>query len=386
MKRIFSLLFCAAALCGAISCDSEGLTDNDVLTPEEDNNDGSGSDPDVEPDTTITLPYLYVLNGGSYGSNNATLSSYDYSSEESVDCIFAAQNGQGLGDTAQDMLVFGDQIFITVYGSGIIFVTDLEGKLVEQIVDDTYTLPRCLATDGDFVYVSYYDGGVAKINPMTYALTKAEASINPEKLVVANDNVYVTISQGYGNYNDCNTIDVYDASTMTYTKSIEVVLNPTAIEVDSEGNLYVLSMGNYGYGDIAIYATLQKIDGESEESTILSLSGIEGATPSAMTMGADDVLYVVEGVTDPSTWTMTAEVYAYDTTTGDVTTFITDDTTIDNTYSISADMTSGEVYVGTSDYTNTGDIYVLNSDGTLKSVVAAGLNPMKAIKVALEVE
>ncbi len=363
MKRIYSLLFCAAALLGFVACDNT------------DNNGGDG--PGVS--------NLYVLNGGSYGSNNASLASYDIDDATITDDLFVLQNGQGLGDTAQDMIVFEDKIFITVYGSGIIFVTDMEGTIIKEIQDDTYYSPRCLATDGESVYVSYYDGGVAKINPDTYAVTKSSANINPEQIAVANGNLYVTISQGYGNYNACNTIDVYDTSSMTYSKSIEVILNPTQIAADSKGNLYVISMGNYGYGNPAIYATLQKVDGTTGVMSVVDITDIEDATPTIMAMGKDDVLYVVEGVSNASTdWKMVGNVYAYDTTTGNVSTLITDGTTISNMYSLSAGTNTGEVYVGTSDYTNTGDIYVINADGTLQTTFGVGLNPMKVIPVALE--
>ncbi len=357
MKRIYSLLLCAATLLGAVSCDS---TDND---------------PEVE----LGASNIYVLNSGSWGSNNATLTSYDIEAGTTADDIFASQNGQGLGDTAQDMLVFDEQIYISVYGSGVIFVTDLSGTIITTITDDTYFLPRYFASDDDYVYVSYYDGGVAKIDPSTNTIVaKAAVSINPEQLVASNGNLYITISQGYGNYNACNTIDVYSTSTMTYTKSIEVILNPTQIAADSAGNLYVLSMGDY----YLTLATLQKID-TAGNSTTLSISNVDNALPSAIVMGKSDVLYVLEGTTN-SSYTMDGDVYAYDTTTGAVSTFITDGTTITDLYSISTDKTTGEVYVGRSDYWNTGDMYVFNADGTLNTTIGTGINPMKAISVAIE--
>ncbi len=367
MKKIYSLLLCAFALVSAQSCDT---TNND---PE---------DPEVP-----SVSYLYVLNSGSYGSNNSTLTSYGFDAASTVDDLFNQVNGQGLGDTAQDILVFGDNIYITLYGSGVIFVTDLEGKIVTQITSSTYTLPRYLATDGSYIYVSYYDGGVAKINPSTAAIvSEAAVSINPEQLVASNDKLYVTISQGYGNYNDCNTIDVYDTATLTYEKSLEVILNPTCIEADSKGNLYVISMGNYGWGDPAIYATLQKVDASTGELTVIDVTDIEDATPTMMTM-CEDILYVVEGVNNESTsWKMVGDIYAYDTASGSISTFITDGTTIADIYSISSDQTTGEIYVGTSDYYNTGDVYVLNADGTYNTTIGVGVNPIAAVLVSIEVE
>lgn len=385
MKRVFSLLFCAAALLNFAACSDNDDLDTDVTTPDTDGD--TDADADTDNDEATISDYLYTLNGGSYQSNNSSLSSYNVDTESSVDCIFSTVNGQGLGDTAQDIMLFEDEIYITLYGSRVIFVTDLKGTIITEIRDaaDRYQLPRYLVTDGEYIYVSYYDGGVAKIDPATYEIVaSADVGINPDQLVEVDGNLYITISQGYGNYNDCNTIDVYDTATLTYTKSIEVILNPISITADDNGNLYVLSMGNYGYGDPAIYTTLQKIDTEGTVS-IIDVTYIEDATPSLIAMGADDKLYVVEGVSNASTgWTMVGDIYAYDTVTGDITTFITDGTSIPNMYSLSYDMESGELYVGTSDYINTGDVYVYNADGTLKTTFGVGLNPVKSIAVSIE--
>ncbi|MFI3247909.1 MAG: hypothetical protein R3Y39_02145 [Rikenellaceae bacterium] len=368
MKRIYSLLFCAAALFGTVSCDNADQNDDVVV-----------------PDESVTASYLYTLNGGKYTSNNASLTSYNIESGAIVDDLFATVNGQGLGDTAQDVIQLGDYIYIAVYNSGVIFVTDLEGAIMTTITNETYSYPRYFASDDEYIYVSYYDGAVAKISPESNTIV-AEAAVatnlgNPEKLVEVDGSIYIAVSD-YGYGNEVSKIYVYDASTMTFTKSIDLLIgNPTAIEADSDGNLYVISMGDY----YTIPSTLQKIDAQTGEVTVIDITEIEDAAPTMMTMGADNVLYVVEGVSNASTgWAMVGNVYAYDTTTGGITTFITDGTSISNMYSISANVENGELYVGTSDYTNTGDVYVLNADGTLNTTIGVGMNPMKTISIVIE--
>ena len=41
------------------------------------------------------------------------------------------------------------------------------------------------------------------------------------------------------------TVSVVDLSTFTEIKKLDVVLNPTRIQADEQGNVYVVSMGNY---------------------------------------------------------------------------------------------------------------------------------------------
>lgn len=358
MKKIYSLLLCTAVLFSLVSCESNNGS-----------NDGPGAS------------NIYVLNSGSWNqANSSSLTSYDLELETTADDIFASQNGKGLGDTAQDMVVFGDKIFISVYGSGVIFVTDLTGKIKEEIKDDTYFYPRYLATDDDYVYVSYYDGAIAKIDPETYSVTKTAISTpgNPERVAVVNGKLYMAISD-YGYGNEASVVAVYNTSTMELLSNIEVILNPTVLTADSQGNVYVISMGNYGYYTPEVYATLQKIDTDGNVSTI-SIAEEDGYLPVSIAMGNNNILYVMEGSGYPTT----GDVYAYNTTTKVASKFITDGTTVSDLYMISTDLTTGEVYIGTSDYSNTGDLYVFNSDGTFKSSFGVGLNPMKAISVAVE--
>ena len=58
--------------------------------------------------------------------------------------------------------------------------------------------------------------------------------------------------------------------------------------------------------------------------------------------------------------------------------FVTDGTSLPDAYSISA-ACDGYVYVGCSDYVNTGDVYVFTSEGKLHDKFdSQGLNPQKA--------
>ncbi len=374
MKQIFKLLLCASVLFTASSCGKD-FVDSDY------------NGPSSQEEPVIYNTYLYTLNSGSYLGNNASLTAYNPETETTTADIFSDVNGQALGDTAQDFVVLGEQIFISVYNSGVIFVTDLEGTIITTITDTTYAYPRYLATDDESVYVSFYDGGLGKIDPETYALTTTsiDAIGNPEELDVVNDLIYVAVSD-YGYGNEQSVVSVFDTD-LTFVENVAVIENPTTLEVDSEGNVYVISMGNYGYGDPAIYATLQKIEATTHEVSTLSISGVEDALPSAIAVGKDDVLYVVEGVSNASTeWVMVGDIYAYNATTGTVTEFITDGTSVPALYSISADAASGEVYAGSSDYYNTGDVYVFSSEGALVTTVPAGINPMKSIVVEIEVE
>lgn len=318
---------------------------------------------------TDLLFRLYVLNSGNMGNNNATLTMYDLESEEIDPDYFMTQNGRGLGDTAQDMIVYGDKMYIAVYGESTIEVTDLWAKSIKQI--RTEGQPRNLVADGGKVYVTYYNGYVARLDT---ASLEVEATVavgrNPEQLAVANNKIYVANSGGMDYSTPVGydkTVSVVDISTFAETEKIEVVLNPTKIQADERGNVYVISMGNYG----DVPNTLQRIDGQTDEVSVLE------ACPNATDMTyLDGVLY-----TYYSQWTASGlpstTFTSYNTTTGATENWIKDGTAIAQPYSVSA--TGACVYVAESDYTNNGDVYAFDTDGSLIVSIEAGLNPMKVV-------
>lgn len=324
---------------------------------------------------------LYVLNSGKYGNNNASLTYYDMETGAATQGVFAAVNGMGLGDTGQDMIIYGSKMYIAVYNSGVIFVTDLTGKIVETIKHDTYNYPRSLTSSDGYVYATYYDGAVAKMDTTSYSIQTTVTGEHPEGLAVANGNVYVAISGSWGNYD--NQIEVFDASTLTKSGSVEVAVNPSKVEAAPNGDIYVLSLGNY----YDVLSSIQCIDSNSDVTDVAVATTDEGY-PLKMIMNEDGMLYVAAGISDYTTdYKLVGDIYSYDCNSkiakGAI---ITDATTISDIYMISANSNNGDVYVGTSDYTNTGELYLINEDGEVYDIIDTGINPMVAVAVTAKDE
>ena len=129
---------------------------------------------------------LYFLNSGNMGNNNSSLYMYDIEKDEVVPDYFLAQNGRGLGDTAQDMIVYGDKMYIAVYGESTIEVTDLKAKSIKQV--KTEGQPRYMISEGGKVYISYYNGYVARLDTASLEVeAKVKVGRNPEQLAVSSN-------------------------------------------------------------------------------------------------------------------------------------------------------------------------------------------------------
>jgi YVTN family beta-propeller protein len=331
---------------------------------------GCKDDDDPEPKPIEPSEYIYVLNSGNMGSNNASLSMYDVIEGAVTKDIFEIRNGRRLGDTGQDLIVYGSKMYIAMYGESTIEVTDLEAKSIRQI--QTEGQPRYFAVDGGKVYVTYYNGYVARLDTASLTVeAKVQVGRNPEQLTVANGKLYVANSGGMDYSSPLGydrTVSVIDIATFTETKKIDVVINPSNIVSDSRGNVYLVSMGNYG----DIPNTLQKINSGTDAVSVME--GINGTILAVL----ENTLYAIHSqYGDPVIF-----YYSYDVANSQLLSdnFI-GNTEIASPFSISTDKVSGEIYITTSDWTNDGDVYAFDKAEKFVTKFEAGLNPMKAVRV-----
>lgn len=315
----------------------------------------------------------YVLNNGAWGENNATISRYDLSTKAVSGRAFQAANGSPLGDLGQDILLFGEKIFIAVNGSKTIFVTDRDLKIEKTITAENagnQLSPRYLCSGGGKVYVTYYEGFLGEIDPTAYSVRTTAVGPNPDGLVYYEGKIYTANSGGYlyPTYN--NTVSVVDAASFKETSTITVNVNPSAI-TQSGGGLFVYSFGNYA--DVA--PKVQRIDPSTSKVTDLPYSSPSGIA------SCKSYLYVLCGGYDENWNPLPGTVYRYDTSEGkDLGNFVTDGTTMPNAYSIS--FSKGHLWVGCSDYKTNGDVYLFDAS-TGKQVDrfdSQGLNPIKVVE------
>lgn len=334
------------------------------------------------PVTVTTEPFLlavdkyvtgvYVLNSGKNGNNNSTLSFFDVNTGKVTQNYFKTKNGRQLGDTGQDMVIYGSKTYIAVYSSNVIEVVDKNGVSLASIQPKNSSgqpqSPRYFTTAGGSIYVTLYDGHVAKIDTTTLAITgQVAVGRNPEQMAISNNKLFVANSGGMSYPNYDKTVSVIDVATFSVIKTIDVVINPTDVTTDAQGDVYVISKGDYG----AIPNTMQKIDPNTYEVKTVG---------NATVMASDgDKIYTYYSQYDAN-WNQTITFHIYDAVAETMGTksFITDGTEVAKPCCLSVDRITGDIYVGTSDYVSNGDMYVFSAEGKLKKQFEVGLNPMGA--------
>jgi YVTN family beta-propeller protein len=320
----------------------------------------------VNPATTPVTDGLYVLNQGLFNDNNSTLSFYNYASKSVTADIFSSANGHGLGDTGNDVEIYGSKMYIVVNVSSTIEVVD--AKTVKSIAQiklfngATAREPRDVVFYQSNAYVTSYDGTVAVIDTASLKVTKyITVGRNPEQLAVANGKLYVANSGGldYPNYD--KTVSVIDLLTQTVTKALTVVVNPQNVVADNYGNVYVLSAGDYN----TIGSSLAIIDANTD--AVKSQTDFDGSN---MAIQGDNIYFI----------TSDGNIEVYNAKSQGVTidSFITDGTVIKAPYSVTADGTTGEVFVTDAvDYSSNGTLFAFDKTGKKEYSVKVGINPGK---------
>ncbi len=208
------------------------------------------------------------------GANNASLDMLRISDSNYITGVFKKMNpteGAGLGDVGNDIVVVGDELWIAVNNSGIVEV--LSAKDETEIAAVQVPMPRCLAYDDNYVYVSSWNGAVAvygsdwsvdveksknpkgavyRIDRKTKKLDEGtvEVGYQPEGLAVSSGKLYVANSGGVASslppaYSYDKSVSVIDTKSFKAEKTIEVEINLQKVFADSKGNVYVSTFGNY---------------------------------------------------------------------------------------------------------------------------------------------
>lgn len=240
---------------------------------DDDNNGGNNGEQPFRAESGI-----YVFNSGNQGSGiEGSLSFLDPSGRAFKNEVFKEVNGRSLGSTVQDGVVLGGSLYIAVSESNTIEVVDKNTvESQAQILPATGQgeQPRDIVTDGEYVYVSMYDGHVSRIDPATNTIDRTvEVGPNPEEMAVLDGYLYVVNSDGmnYSNgYVNGRSVSKIRLDDFTEEERIAVGVNPTKIVAHTaSAKLFVICMGDY---TAANPNSLWTIDAHTGEATDLQAS------------------------------------------------------------------------------------------------------------------
>ncbi len=351
LKRLFLRFACVLAIgAGFVSCSDD---DNNIIS----NNDSDDVLPEVR---------AFILNMGSYGYNNTTLTFYDPAGQvDLIGDLYYLKNGRQLGDTGQDIIEYDGNLYITMYGSN--YIVKLDGEGVEQCryeFTESQGQPRYMAAADDKIYVTLYSGNVARFDAEDLAFeAMVEVGDNPECIVEEDGKLYC-VNSGWGADNRLSIIDI---STFSQAENVEIFQNPDKI-IECDGHIYIQGYGsddylNYPY-PVAEFDPVTKTYQEIGRGTHIAAFG--------------NTLYVIDSNTDWTTYETTNTFYSYNADTGVVnnSTFLQnmpDVLTSASIYMFNINEDTGEFYIGVTYYSQgNSDIYRFAADGTFMEQFESG--------------
>lgn len=307
---------------------------------------------------------LYILAEGGFNGNNSKLSYYDYDSKTLTEDKFNVANSRGLGDTGNDAQIYGDKLYVVVNVSSVLEIMDAQtAKSIKQISFKNGSVdrqPRYIVFNQNKAFISCYDGTVAVLNTVTLVIEKfIPVGRNPEHMAIANGKLYVANSGGLSYPNYDKTVSVIDLNTLTETKKITVTDNPNGVDVDSYGDVYVLSTGDYGSIKPAMAIIDSKTDAVKQTFNNFSASFI--------TISGDYAYIGTSGA---------VKLFNVKNETLEKDNFITDGTTFTAIHGVNYDPINKELFVmDAKNYASNGEVFCFNKDGVRQYTLKLGINP-----------
>ena len=307
---------------------------------------------------------LYVVNEGSFGSGNSSLSYYDIKSGEVENNVFYRANGFRLGDTGQSMTVHNGKGWVVVNNSNVIFAVDLS-DMKEKGRITGLTSPRNIAFVSDTkAYVTdLYDTKITIVNPQTYQVTGwIETEASTEQMIISDGYMYVNC-WSYG-----TEILKIDLASDAIVKRIKVGIQPCSMALDSQNRLWVLTDGGGWEGNPAGYEKpgMFRIDlNNGEVDTEWEFDDYTSVSDLTVSHDGNTLYWLRSGVCK-------MDINATD---------LPSEPLIPNSsgqtfYSLTVSPSDGDIYVGDAiDYSQNGKVYRYSADGTLKSEFSVGICP-----------
>ncbi len=309
---------------------------------------------------------IIVVNEGLFSQNNSSVTYYSFKTNIASQNIYASSNNQSkLGDTANDMKIFGNKAYIAVNQSFKIEVIDVNNFTSLGMIDlSNYGEPREISivdSSMGFVTVGNSSGdGLVKFNPSTLTVVGLlKVGAKPEG--IANSGKYIfTANSGWG---ADSTVSVIDAEQFKVVKTLTVGINPNAV-IENNGTIYVVSTGSFGGNGLGGIYKINPIT-----LTVSASNSLPGNPGSAAFVENSLMVINNSGI---------IKIESNDLS-------ITDSTFIKGSavnpifatiYSIAFDNTSGFLYLGNpKDFQQNGDIAVYDLNGSEISRFDCGINP-----------
>ncbi len=319
-----------------------------------------------ENNTTEYVNGDFIINEGTFGSGNGSISFYDGTSV--TQDIFFTANSRALGDVVQDLQFHNGKGYIVVNNSNKIEVVD-QKTFIENATISGLELPRFfMAVNNSKAYVSEWgaDGVSGKVQIIDLSNNTITGNIStdgggPEKMAMIGDHIYVGHSGGFGLD---SIVSVIDPTNDNVIQTLNPGYNPTDIVEDNNGNVWIMSRGYSVWGtSISVNGRLTAYN--PNDFSVVHDFELPGNYPADLKINPNgDKLFLI----------LNGSVVSQDVNSNSLSL-----NTVSNDryfYSLGYNMDNNLLYAGDAkDNASRGDVLIYNESGVLQDSLLVGIVP-----------
>jgi len=181
---------------------------------------------------------VFIGNEGAFGSGNASVMYYRFGDAAASADLYAANNGQPLGDVLQSLFMDGSRLYMMVNNSQTIQSAQLP-SFTNAVTITGLPSPRYMAkSDADVAFVTNYGSHeLSRVSLSQHAVTGVIGLPDwSDAVLYANHKLYVTVPAK-------DKVYVCDPTSMQVTDSVQVGIGGNALVADKNGMLWVFAAG-----------------------------------------------------------------------------------------------------------------------------------------------
>lgn len=197
-------------------------------------------DPPVS--TTDYSKGVFIINEGPFMTGTGTITYMERNGSDVEHELFQKANELvPIGNIAQSMNVINGKGFIAVNYANKVEVVNLNSFQSIGTIEGLNQPRYIIQAKAPKAYVSCWDNTIQIIDVESYGiLGQVNAGTGPDKMIKVNDQVWVL---NLGGFSVDSTISVIDVNTDQIVHTIPIAPQPTGIQQDKYGNIWVLCTG-----------------------------------------------------------------------------------------------------------------------------------------------
>lgn len=335
---------------------------------------GSCKKEKAEPETSTASTYAngrYIVNEGSYGANNASIS-FLGDDGEILNDLYLRVNGFDLGDVLQSFMVSGEYGYAVLNNSQKVEIIRMRDFRHVKTIDGL-SYPRHIVKVSDqkaYISNGAFEGSVFILDLQTHEITGSiYVGYGPENMLVSNGFVYVCNSGGWA---EDNTVSVIDSANDQVVATLTVGDRPVDLAAESNGDVWVLCSGKIVYDENwnvigETEAGIWRIDAAQQEVMEGHVVGVLGDHPYRLEANSEgNVLFYLNN-----------GIFAVDLTEEN---FPGEMLIEGDKGSLNVDPNDGNIWTSSpSDFTNPSTVFQYSSSGELVKTYTAGIGTSAVI-------